>query len=314
MSDLGCKIKVRKITVVLFMVVFLGSMIFSGKIDILARTKKPLQVFVSIEPQITFVKRIGSERVSVYSLVLPGESPAAFSPTPIQITKLSKSKLYFRIGIPFEESLIQRIRSIAKQVKIVDTRKGIVFRKMKGTHEDEEADTQDPKSPEHEHGGNDPHIWLSPVLVQQQATTICEALISVDPEGRKIYEANLQAFIKDLEVLHQKIKQSLASVRGGTIFVFHPSFGYFADTYGLKQMAVEVEGKRPKGKDLSRFIKQAKKENVRVVFVQPQFDQNAAKKIASAINGAVISLDPLSREYFKNMEAIADKIEISLKK
>jgi len=97
-------------------------------------------------------------------------------------------------------------------------------------------------------------------------------------------------------------------------FQSHPSFGYFADTYGLKQMAVEVEGKRPKGKNLSRFIKQAKKENVRVVFVQPQFDQNAAKKIASAINGAVISLDPLSREYFKNMEEIADKIETSLKK
>jgi len=59
MSDLGCKIKVRKITVVLFMVVFLGLMIFSGTIVISARTKKPLQVFVSIEPQVTFVKRIG---------------------------------------------------------------------------------------------------------------------------------------------------------------------------------------------------------------------------------------------------------------
>jgi len=309
-----CKIQVKKITVMLFVVILLSSMIFSGTIDISAHSKKPMQVFVSIAPQITFVKRIGGNRVSVHALVSPGESPSAYAPTPIQITKLSKSKIFFRIGVPFEESLIKRVKNIAGQIQIVDTRKGIVLRKMKGMHEDDEAGMQDTKSFKHEHVGNDPHIWLSPLLVKIQARTICDALISVDPEGRQIYEANCQSFIEDLEALHQKINQSIAPVKGGTLFVFHPSFGYFADAYGLKQMAVEVEGKRPKGKDLSRFIKQAKKEKVQVVFVQPQFDQNAARKIASAINGAVIPLDPLSREYFKNMEAMADKIAMSLEK
>ena len=77
---------------------------------------------------------------------------------------------------------------------------------------------------------------------------------------------------------------------------------------------MEIEGKSPKGKDLSSFIKLAKKEKVRVVFVQPQFDQNAALKIASAINGVVIPLDPLSGDYFNNMEAMADTVAVVLKK
>jgi zinc transport system substrate-binding protein len=67
-------------------------------------------------------------------------------------------------------------------------------------------------------------------------------------------------------------------------------------------------GKAPKGKDLSRMIKQAREENARVIFVQPQFDRNAAQKIASAIQGAVVSIDPLAYDYLGNMENMAQVI------
>ena len=75
-----------------------------------------------------------------------------------------------------------------------------------------------------------------------------------------------------------------------------------------------MEGKAPKGKDLSLFIKKARENNVHVIFVQPQFDRSAARKIASAINGVVISLDPLSKDYITNMTEIAVKIRNALGK
>lgn len=312
MCKINRKTNVIKPTVILFTAVLLFSTFIPETGPSVLSSENPISVFVSIEPQVTFVERIGGNRVTVHALVLPGENPATYSPAPEQMTVLSKSKLFFRIGVPFEESLIKRIENVAKQVQIVDTRKGIHLRKMEGLDEDYHSSNGDDVS--HDHGGYDPHIWLSPILVQKQAKTICEALISIDPEGAHIYEANLRKFIHDLDDLHQKIKRSLAPVKGGTIFVFHPSFGYLADTYGLKQKAVESEGKTPKGKNLSQFIKMAKREKVRVVFVQPQFDQNAARKIASAIDGVVVSLDPLSKEYFKNMEAMADTIASALKK
>ena len=305
--------KMIKMFAVKFIVAFLLFVqVLFNTADIAAYSEKPIHVHVSIEPQITFVERIGGDRVSVHALLPPGESPATYSPTPGQMVLLTKSKLFFRTGVPFEEPLIKRIRDLATQIHIVDVRDGIVLRKMERDHD--ESDTQDLHSSENGHSGYDPHIWLSPVLVQKQATTICEALIAIDPSGRQTYEAKCRAFIKDLEILHQKLKESLSPFKGGTFFVFHPSFGYFADAYGLKQMAIQVEGKAPKGKDLSQFIKKAKDEKVRVVFVQPQFDQNTANKIAIAINGVVVILDPLSRNYFENMKAITDQITKSMKR
>ncbi len=300
-------------TVALFTFILLSSIIFFGTFHSSESSEPPISVFVSIEPQVFFVSRIGGDRVSVHALVPPGKSPETYSPTPMQMAKLAKSKLFFRIGVPFEESLIQRIKRTAKKVKIVDTQKGIPLRKMEG-HVKEHPESND-TNVSHDHvGGYDPHIWLSPVLVQKQAKTICDALISIDSEGKQFYEANCRAFLNDLDALHQRIKKSLASVKGRAMFVYHPAFGYFTDAYGLKQIAVETEGKIPKGKNLSQFIKQAKQENVRVVFVQPQFDQNAARKIANAIHGEVVPLDPLCRDYIKNMEAMADAILRALTK
>jgi len=68
----------------------------------------------------------------------------------------------------------------------------------------------------------------------------------------------------------------------------------------------------PKGKELSDFIKLAGREKVRVIFVQPQFDQEAARKIARAVNGAVVSINPLAYDYVDNMKQIADTIADAL--
>ena len=253
-------------------------------------------VFVSIEPQAYFVERIGGSRVSVNVIVSPGKNPATYAPAPDQMSQLAKAKIYFRIGVPFENSLIPKIQNSAKHLHIVDTRKNIPLRKMAGSRH------------HHEAGGNDPHIWLSPVLVKRQAETIFSALVRHDPVGKKSYAANYQSFIDDLDRLHRKTKKILEPARGETFFVFHPSFGYFTDTYGLRQLAIEMEGKAPKGKALSRLIKKAKKENIRVVFVQPQFDRNAAQKIADTINGVVVELDPMARDYIKNFEEMVNKV------
>jgi len=94
--------------------------------------------------------------------------------------------------------------------------------------------------------------------------------------------------------------------------VFHPAFGYFADAYGLQQIPVETMGRSPKGKELSAIIKLAKQENARIIFVQPQFDRQAAQKIADAVNGAVVSINPLAYDYLDNMEQMANTIADAL--
>lgn len=261
---------------------------------------KKLSVFVSIPPQAYFVERIGGNRVLTEVLVPPGKSPAIYALSPMQMSRLSNAKILFGVGVPFENHLIPKIKHNTG-LTIVDTRDGIPLRKMAGHHHDHHHDAEEP-------GGKDPHIWLNPAMVKTQAKTICKALIDADPSGKQEYSDNLNAFIEDLKKLDERIRTLLLPVKGRAFFVFHPSFGYFADAYNLEQVAVEMEGKMPRGKDLTALIKKARERKVRVIFVQPQFDRTTASKIARAIDGEVLPLDPLAYDYVNNLESIADKI------
>ena len=264
--------------------------------------KTPVSVFVSIPPQAYFVERIGGDRVTVDTLILSGKNPTTYSPSVEQMQKFSRARIFFRIGIPIENGLIPKINNMGKDLLIIDTRNGIKMRRMEGRFHQAGK------------GGVDIHIWLSPKLVKQQAKTIYDALVRIDPAGNKEYTLGFNSFIADLDALDKKIESAFAPIRGKSFFVFHPAFGYFADAYGLKQIAVEVEGKTPRGKDLSMFIKRAIKEKARVIFVQPQFDKTAAQKIADAINGAVISIDPLAKDYLHNLEKMAEIISNTFNK
>lgn len=302
-----------------------------------AWAKTPVNVQVSILPQKYCVERIGKDRVNVDVLVKPGKSPEVYSPSPDQIKKLVAADIYFRIGIDFETGLMGKIESVAG-LKIVDTREGISLRDMEAhSHEGEDHDAGHAEGEDHDHDaeghdheadheadhhkdqkhpahtGKDPHIWMSPDNVKIQAHTIFQALVQIDPEGRDMYQANYDAFVKDLDVLDLRLKEVFKPLEGENLFVFHPAFGYLTDRYGLRQIAVETMGKAPKGKDLSNIIKLAKKEKTRVIFVQPQFDRTAAEKIASAVNGVVMAIDPLAYDYPANMETMAKTIAGALK-
>ena len=266
-----------------------------------------IKVFVSILPQVYFVERIGGSNVEVDVLVLPGESPATYNPTPKQMINLSKAQVYFRIGVSFENSIIPVIINTMKNVKVIDTRKDIQLRKITEHHHDGLAEEDD-----HHEEGSDPHIWMSPPLVKIQAKTIRDTLITLDPNSKTYYEDNYKSFAEDLDNLDKYIRQVFAPLKGHEFFVFHPAYGYFADAYGLKQVAVESGGKEPNPKHLAQLIKMAKEQDVKVIFVQKQFSRESAAAIADAIGGAVVILDPLEKDYIRNLKEMAGKIENAL--
>lgn len=292
-------------------IVSLPLAIFFLTVSMTSTPAAPLKIQVSILPQKFFVEKIAGDLAEVDVLVKPGKSPATYAPTPSQIKKLSRADLYLRIGVPFENGFMHKIESVARNIRIADLRKGIRLRKMKSHIHEESEESHEHDG--HHHEGMDPHIWMSPRLVKQQAETILNAIIAIDPGNTDLYRSNFKKFISQLEILDGKLGNILKPYKGENIFVFHPVFGYFADDYGLNQIPVETMGKSPKGKDLAALIKLAKKEKTRVIFVQPQFDSNAARKIAASIKGHVMSVDPLAYDYINNMERIAEIIAGNLK-
>ena len=251
---------------------------------------KKIKVFVSILPQAYFVERVGGDRVDISVMVGPGQSPVTYEPRPRQMVELGKAKLFFRIGVPFEDVWMDRISRAHPEIKMIDTRRGVQLIPMKTHHRHE--DTQ---HAEGRRGRKDPHIWLSLKLVKIQAKNICDALISVDDVCGEYYRENLKAFNDDLKGLGAR-----------KFMVFHPAWGYFARDYGLDQIPVEIGGKDPGAKELANLIEEAKNDGIKIIFVQKQFSEKSAEAIAAAIKGRIIQIDPLARDYLNNIKMIAD--------
>jgi len=273
-----------------------------------------VRVMVSILPQAAFVEQIGGERVEVGVLVRPGQSPHTYQPTPAQMAELAKARIYFRIGVTFERELMPRIESSIPGLEVVDLRQGIALRPMEEAHaHDHSHGDSHAHDHKHEPGEPDPHVWLDPLLVKVMSATIRDALVKADPDGAAHYEARHAAWVAELDRVHQTLSETLAPLKGSKVYVFHAAYGYFTDRYGLKQEPVEVGGKSPSPRQISRIVNMARQDGVRVIFVQPQFDQRAARAIAESIGGSVLALDPLARDYIANLEGMAQTIRKELK-
>ena len=282
-----------------------------------------ISVFVSISPQQYFVQQIGKDRVEVQVLLEPGADPHTYEPKPRQMAALSKAALYFTVGIEFEKSQLKHITAMHPDLRMVHTDHGIM--KLPSVMQDPhgaDAQHKKPISPDdrgeisisrHGHDGRDPHIWLSPPLVMMQARTMLIALQEIDPAHRSEYESNYRQFIGELVELDAHLRAVFNDLRGSAFMVVHPSWGTFAHTYGLKQIPIEIEGKRPKPAQLQELIEHARSLRVKVIFIQPQFSPKSAWQIAKAIGGRTAVVDPLALDWATNLRRVAEEIKHAFK-
>jgi len=271
-----------------------------------------MKVTVSILPQKYFVEKIGGDLVDISVMVLPGSSPATYEPKPKQMVKLTESRIYFAIGVSFEEVWLKKFTGVNPEMRIIATQNGIEKIPMKRhLHDDKERNHWKAAAGT---GIKDPHIWLSPPLVMLQARNILDGLLKIDPTNRKIYEANYKSFVTELVDLDLKISDLFTDTgQRARFMIYHPAWGYFAKAYDLIQIPVEMEGKKPTPKGLQQLILNAKRDGIKVVFVQPQFSTKNAHTIAKAIGGRVVFADPLAFDWAKNLLRVARQFKDVLK-
>jgi len=260
-----------------------------------------LNLFVSIPPQKHFVERVGGEQVRVSVMVEPGSNPATYEPKPEQLKRLSEAEAYFSIGVPFERAWLSHIAAANEEMLIVDTAEGIERMPMATQRHGGENSDGEPQNA-------DPHIWLSPALVKIQARTIYEALAQIDPKHEQVYEANLETFIGDIDALDAEIRERLEGADNRKFMVFHPSWGYFAQDYGLEMLPIEVGGQEPSAAELAALISKAREEEIKVVFAQPEFSTRDAETIAHEIGGQVLLISPLAENWEDNLRQVAETL------
>ena len=249
-------------------------------------------LYVSILPLRSLVQGIVGDDFDIEVLVPPGASPETFEPTPRQFVGLNKARMVFNVGlIDFETTLLAKVED---QAKVVDLSRGIELI----------AGTCSHGSHGHTHThGIDPHVWTSPRALQKMAENAYEAIREAYPDSVK-YETNYRLLQQELKALDERTAARIAASDVEYFIIYHPALTYYARDYGLRQIAIEADGKEPSAKQLTQLIRQAREDGVRRILYQSQFPASAVEVIARDIEVVYAEVDALREFVIANIEEI----------
>ena len=259
---------------------------------------KPI-ITVTIEPLRYFTEAIAGEHFKVVSMVPKGSSPESYDPTPQQLVALGNSQAYLRIGhIGFEQAWMKKLEANHPDMKVYDTSQSIDLIRSEGHWHGDHF---------HE-GGVEPHIWNSTRNASMMADNIYKALCELDSTHQEEYKHRLDSLKKTIARTDENVKAILKNA-STSFLIYHPALSYFARDYGLKQISIEEGGKEPSPAHLKELIELCKKEEIRVIFVQQEFDQRNAQLIADELGIKVVSINPLSYDWTDEMENAARSLQ-----
>lgn len=237
------------------------------------------------------VRVVGGDRVAVTTLVGANEDAHVFEAKPSDAKTLLASKLVVLNGLGFEPWAGKLLKSSGYKGESVTAAKGVKTRHM----EEEKGHAG------HAHEETDPHAWQNPNNVVLYVRNIAAGLGKVDAAGAATYQANAEAYVKELQALDAWAKAQIATIPADKrkVITSHDAFGYFAAQYGVKFLApqgVNTETE-PSAKQVAQLIQQIKREKIRAVFVENMSNPKLIAQLskdAGATLGASLYADALS--------------------
>lgn len=263
--------------------------------------QRPL-LTVSIEPLRYFAQAVGGDRFKVVSMVPEGTSPETYDPTPQQLMALGKSRAFLRIGyVGYERVWTEKLQQNAPGVKFFDMSEDIDL-----IYEGGEAGSDG-----HEHAdGVEPHVWCSVKNANIIADNVYKALCTVNPLAKEYFKSRLDSLKQEISGVDEQVKAYLEGCQP-TFLIYHPALSYFAREYGLHQISIEKGGKEPSPAYLQQLMADCKKERVKTIFIQKEFDRRNAEIIAKELGVKVTTIHPLSPDWAGEMvrtaKALSDK-------
>ena len=261
---------------------------------------KPV-ITVSIVPYKYFVEKITGDDFIVNVMVPAGADPHIYEPFPNQIMALQKSEVYVSNGyLDFELAWLDRFFEINKTMRHLSLSDNIKPIESHHHDEEEEAETADP------------HYWVSPDCAKIMAKNLKEFFVTLKPERKEFYDTNYAKLDSIIDNIDNEARQLFANITKRAFMIYHPNLGYLARYYNLEEISVEYEGKEPSPSRLRYLINRARAENLKVIFVQKEFDARNARTIAGEIGAEVVIIDPLSEDWENAMREIIRLVYNSL--
>lgn len=251
------------------------------------------KVFTSIYPVYEFAKNVAGDKADVVMFVPPGKEPHDWEPSLKEIAQLREGLLFIYNGAGFEPWVEKILKNLeAPNLTVVEATKGLSLMNDVDKHAIDKHDGQKHDDDNHD---LDPHVWLDPVMAQEQVKAIESAFIKVDAANKDYYMARSKDYRETLAVLDKEFNVALGKCEKKEFVVSHSAFGYLAKRYGLHQIAVMglSPDAEPKPGELAEVVQKAKKAKTKYIFVENLVSPKVAEVVAKEIGAQTLVLNPL---------------------
>lgn len=238
------------------------------------------KLFITTNYPITMLmNEIAGNNEDVWCIIPPGATEHTYAPKPSDIRLVENSAAVFYISDNLDAWLLN-FDDINK-IQLLDLLPDSLFRYFPGSARSKK--------------NIDPHFWTDPVIMKHLVPKLLEIMLRYKPERKDVYTKNAKLLTAKLNAFDIEIRKALKPYRGRSLMLFHPSFLYFLNRYGLNY-AGSVEpapGKQPTLQDIATLKKTIEKLNLKAVYAEPQLPKRSLKILTHGTDMKILELDPI---------------------
>jgi zinc transport system substrate-binding protein len=296
--------------------------------ETIASSGDRVQIVATFLPMYWFTKAIAGDVADVELLIPPGSDVHEYQTKPADVRAIANADLIVKNGLDLESFLDETIANSGNaKLKQIEASRGIeaidrlspVVEPLE-EHGEDHAHEEDKNGHDHSHEAGNPHVWMDPVLAQQQTIAIRDGLIEIDPKNRSTYEANAAAYIEQLKQLDREFQEELKPYSNCSFITFHDAYPYLAQRYNLQQIAVvEIPETSLSPGDIQTTIEAVEQYQAKALFGEPGVDNKLLESLSQDLNLKLYSIDPLvsgdldPQHYFKAMQSNLETLKTACK-
>ena len=217
---------------------------------------------------------IGGERVTVDGLMGPGIDPHLYQASAGDVSLMQQADVVVYNGLHLEGKMGEIFENLSGQgAAVICIEEGLDESKLLAWEDDSSV--------------HDPHIWLDVSLWEAAAKTVADGLSQADPDGKSGYEANLDAYLKELEETDTYIRNRAAELpeKQRVLVTAHDAFQYFGKAYGfevrgLQGISTDAEAGTADVSDLANFIVERQ---IKAIFVESSVPPKTIEALQAAV-------------------------------
>ena len=252
-----------------------------------------IQIVTATSDLAALAQEIGGDRVEVESIARGYQDPHFVESKPSFLLKLRKADLLIIVGLDLEIGWLQPLINQSGNPRIQVAAPGYldasrfseILEKATGVVSRAEGDI---------HPQGNPHYWLDPANGQRIAKGIADKLSEMRPADASYFDQRYQTFTKRLQEEDQKWLAAMKPYSGRKVVTYHRSWPNFAEHFKLDVVGyVEPRpGIPPSPSHTLELIRMMKRENVKVIMVEPYFDLKTPQSVAQQTGAQVVVLMP----------------------